>query len=538
MSLKTKTFTYGGLYNTASRYYRTELTLTEKAVDTQKNATVLAYALVLYSGNTRISQWRTGARILLNGKTYVHRDGTNYENQITLGENSSLTLCQGEITVPHNTDGTCDLSVSFSVYHPTTSGYTPGNFTYTGGTMTLTPIPRVNTVSATDAYIGAVSMVAISQKKSGYTHSLVYEIGGLSGYLTPEGALSDREEIFGELSVPFLIPESFYEAIPDSPTGKCTLTCRTYAGESLVGEAKTHFTVMTRESDCAPSLFGAVTDGRDTTVALTGDPSVLVRYASRADCVLTPAAQKGATEGACFIEGIAGKVLSIENAQKDTYRFSFTDSRGYTAQSVVTVPLIPYVILTVNATATRPDPTNGQVLLTLRGACFAGSFGAQENTLTALCTLPDGREVRFTPTCQGEGYHGSVLLEGLDHTVNHTLQITVSDKLMSVTANVPVQKGIPVFHWGENRFCVNVPSAISGVHMASAEPENDTLRMNALGGVLVCGSGVLGVAGMNGWQGSQGVTVTPEETGDITISLPQGTGQVILMSPGEITIRK
>lgn len=538
MASQTKTFVYGGINSAASRYFRTELTLTEKTVNFEKNSTVLTYALVLYSGNTRLSQWRTGARIIINDKEYVHRDGTNYSNQITIGEKSSLTLCQGEITVPHNTDGTCDLSVSFSVYHPKTVSYTPGNFTYTGGSMTLTPIPRVNTVAATDAYIGAVSMVAISQKKSGYTHSLSFEIGSISGFLTPDGEITDQEQIFEELSLPFSIPESFYNAIPESPTGKCRLSCRTYEGANLVGISQTDFTVMTRPTDCAPSLTATVRDGNPSTVALTGNPSVLVRYASQADCTVIPIPQKGALPGQCFIENIPGETLSIENAEKDTYRFAVMDSRGYKTEKTVTVQQIPYVKLTVNAIAARPDPTNGQVTLSVWGNCYTRSFGKETNSISVSCALPDGREVELTPTFEGDTYRAEVLLEGLDHMVNHTLQITVADALMSVTATVPVQKGIPVFHWGENCFCVNVPSVISGVHMASATAGEDALCLQAPFGALVCGSGVLGVADMTGWQGTAGVTVTLRENGDLTIQLPADTGQVILLSPGEMTIRK
>ena len=534
--MQTKTFTYGGLHNTASRYYRTELTLTEKAVNTEKNSTVLSYSLILYSGNTSISQWRTGAKIFLNGKLYVHRDGTNYANQITLERNSSLTLCEGEITVPHEPDGSCDLSVSFSLYHPTTASYTPGNFTYTGGSMTLTPIFRVNRASATDAYIGAVSMVAIHQNKSGYTHSLAYEIGGLTGYLTADGALTEKEEIFDALSLPFPIPESFYTAIPNSPTGQCRLICRTYEGDTLVGTAESYFTVMTRQADCAPALSAAVTDGNEKTVALTGDKGVLVRYASRADCTLTPLPQKGATAAECYIENIPGDTLSIENAGKDIYRFSVTDSRGYKAEKEVTVPMIPYVKLTANATAVRPDPTNGQVLLTVRGNCFFGSFGQAENTLEASCTLPDGTVQTLSVTTQGDTYRAEGLLSGFDHMQNHTLTVTVTDRLMTVTADAAVQKGIPVFHWGENHFSVNVPACISGVHMQAAEGEE--IGVLAPFGVLVCAAGVLGVADIAGWKGTEGVSVTADETGGFLLHLPAGTGQVLLLSPGEFTVRK
>ncbi len=531
MALQTKTFTYGGAYNTASRYYRTELTLTEKSIDAENNCSLLEYTLTLYSGNTRISQYRTGARIFLGGKEYVHRDGTDYANQISLEKQSSLILCQGEITVPHHADGTAALSVSFSVYHPTVASYTPGNFTYTGGTIALTPIPKANSVQATDGYIGGVSMVAVGRKRQGTTHALFYEMGSLSGYLTGEGSHSDSEVLLETLWVPFLLPDSFYQAIPAGKTGKCRLTCRTYEGETFVGENQTEFTVMTRKEDCAPTLTAWVLDGNEKTVALTGDANTLVRFASCAECTLTATAQKGATVAKCTIEGEEAQNLTVENAEKDTYHFTVTDSRGYTEERNVSVPLVPYRHLT----AYIDTQYSGEGLtLTVKGSCYAGSFGAVDNTLEITCLLPDGSTRTLTPVIDGESYQAQAVLD-IDPNGRHTLTVTAADKLMTVEQTVSTHRAMPVFHWGENAFSVNVPASINGVHMASASGE--TLQLCAPLGLLVCGKGVLGVADENGWQGTAGVTCTIQD-GDILLTLPQGTDQVMLLSPGEITIRK
>ena len=193
MALQEKIYTYGSTGSKSSRYYRTELRLQELSVSGEDNTSLMEYALVLYTGNRRLSQWRTGAKILLGGTLYAHRDGTDYNNRVTITDQSSVTLCQGEITVPHDPDGSCKLSVSFSVYHPVVASYTPGNFTYTGGTMELTPIAKADAVFATDGYIGGVSMVVIQRKNKGYTHSLFYQLGEITGYLTPEGEKSDTE---------------------------------------------------------------------------------------------------------------------------------------------------------------------------------------------------------------------------------------------------------------------------------------------------------------------------------------------------------
>lgn len=532
MALQEKTFTYGGLYNTASRYFRTELTLREISTDPENNSSLLAYTLILYSGNTRLSGYRIGARIFLGGKEYVHRDGTDYANRVTITDQSSVTLCQGEITVPHNEDGTCKLSVSFSVYHPVVASYTPGNFTYTGGTMELTPIAKANGVFATDGYIGGVSMVAVHRKKQGHTHSLYYEMGEFAGYLTPEGRESDTEVIFDALNVPFAIPDRFYQAIPASKTGQCYLTCRTYSDGIFTGEAQTVFTVMTREDDCAPLLTASVRDGNEKTVALTGDENTLVRFASRAECTLEAASQKGAQIAETTIGDENATQLTVENAEKDSYRFCVTDSRGYRAERTVTAPFVPYVRLTAYPEAAWQDE---QLILTVAGSYFSGSFGAAANSLTLFCLLPDGREVRLTPEIDGEAYRAEAYLEGL--TPGQSLTVTATDAVMTVTETVSIPRAMPVFHWGENMFSVNVPASIFGVHMATASV-TDSLFLYAPQGVLVCGAGVLGTADASGWQGTAGVTVTADENGELHIALPEGTQQVMFLSTGEMIIRK
>ena len=530
MALQKKTFTYGGLYNTASRYFRTELTLQELSIDPETNSSRLSYKMTLFSGNTRLSGYRIGARIFLGGKEYAHRDGTSYSNRVTIKDQSSVVLMQGELTVPHNADGTCKLTVSFSVYHPVVASYTPGNFTYTGGTMELTPIAKADAVFATDGYIGGVSMVVIQRKNKSYTHSLHYELGTEKGYLTSEGTKSSTEVIFSNLSVPFALPESFYGVLTSSKTGKCRLTCRTYSGENLLGIDQRDFTVMTPKSICAPQLTASVRDINAATVALTGNENTIVRFASQAECTLQASAQKGASIEKSVIEDVPCTQLVIDCPEKESYRFCVTDSRGYREETAVTAPFVPYVRLTAYPALTW----NGDALtLTVTGSCFSGSFGATQNSLSLSCTFPNGRQVSLLPEITGETYRAEANLESI--APGETVVLTAKDKLMTVTENVVIPRQVPVFHWGESQFSVNVPAAISGVHMASAE--GASILVDAPKGVLVCGAGVLGVADTNGWQGTEGVTVTVSQAGEMQIVLPMAQ-QVMLLSPGEMIIRK
>jgi hypothetical protein len=54
-------------------------------------------------------------------------------------------------------------------------------------------------------------------------------------------------------AIPFTIPQAFYSQIPHAKSGSCTLLCKTYAGQTQVGEEEScTFTVTTNPALCAP----------------------------------------------------------------------------------------------------------------------------------------------------------------------------------------------------------------------------------------------------------------------------------------------
>ncbi len=535
MALQEKIYTYGSIKSSASRYYRTELKLTELSVSGEENTSLIAYTLTLSTGDRRLSQWRTGAKIWLGGTLYAHRDGTDYNNQISIGENSSLTLMTGTFTVPHDDSGRASLSVEFSVYHPTTSNYTPGNFTYTGGEITLTDIQRATTLGATDAYIGGTSMVALNRKNESFTHSIAYAFGESAGYLRADGSLGE-EERFSATAVAFPLPEEFYFQIPRAQSGVCTLCCYTYDGDSLVGEPQsTTFTVLTREAACAPVVSATVEDVNSQTLALTGDKNTLVRYMSDAFCTLNAAPRLGAEMVDTTVDGEnITDTLTVVGAERDSFTFRATDSRGYEGSLTVKTGFVPYFHPTANVSAARVDPTSGKVKVTVKGIFFAGSFGASDNRLTLTC----GNGVALTPVLTGNSYTAEGVLEGFDYTKSHLLSVTAEDALSAVSATATVQKGVPVFNWNEDSFRTNVPTCLCGVYVQKAEVRDGTLRVKMGESLLLAGVGVLGTVqgSAPGWQGTEGVSAACGEDGEIVLALPAEVSDVMLFSTEPFTI--
>ena len=359
-------------------------------------------------------------------------------------------------TVSHNYDGTksLDIAGSFTTLSEYISG---GNVAVT---VVLPAIPRASTVGATDAAIGSVSMVAVNRKSGSYTHSIHFRFGSLTGYLTADGSTSGKEVKLSQTSIPFRLPESFYSQIPNAKTGVCTLTCTTYSGNSSVGDAhQTTLIATAAEALCSPLVTGTVTDSNPATVALTGNDGKLVRYRSNARCSIVATARNGASIQWKSIGGnaVSGDSLTIANVETGSVRFSAGDSRGYETGTAVQAELIPYIPLTASATADRPNPTDGSGRIRVSGNYFDGSFGAAGNSLSLRYRIGSGEWISIPPAISGNSYTAEAWLAGMDYQSQYAIEVEITDRLTTLTRQLILKRGLPVFDWGEGSFCFHVP---------------------------------------------------------------------------------
>ena len=409
-----------------------------------------------------------------NAAGVLNIDGTDYSftakfNADRKTSGSEVLFCK-TLDIPHGTDGRKELSCSASFATGTGTGTVSAS-----ATKTLTQIPRESTVGATDANIGATSVISVSRKNGEYSHSVAYCFGKLKGYLADgSGTLSEKEVKLQETGLFFPIPERFYEQIPEAKSGECTLTVKTYLGDTQIGQEKScTFTVTAPEAGCCPEVGGTVTDVNGSTVAVTGDEGVLIRGMSTARCTVTAQAKNGAWLKSKRIGTVLTEAdtVEIENIESKEIVFSATDSRGYTGKFKKTVEMVDYVRLTCNAQIVRTDPTSGNARLTVGGNYFDGSFGAQDNDLQLTYQVEGGEPVEIEFQTEGRQYFAEAELEGLDYRSAHSVTVIAADKLMRVSKGLTVGKGIPVFDWGEQDFAFHVPvnldEGINGVFMGS-----------------------------------------------------------------------
>lgn len=403
---------------------------------------------------------------IINVPTTGHWDCSLTINGSNISQSVSASIAADwvlmlTLTVPvaHNIDGSKSITIAASAWGPPGTAYS-GLQTVGSGTVTLDTIPRASTIGATDANIGATSMIAVNRKSSAYTHSIQYVFGALSGYVTSSGGVSTEESKFTNASIAFTVPTTFYIQIPNAKAGTCTLFIRTYSGASQIGDVQScTFTATAAEANCKPTVSGTVVDSNDTTKALTGDASKLVQYYSTAFCTITATAKNSATISSKSIAGseVSGNTRSIPGVWFDSVSFTAEDSRGYSTFITVSSTMVPYVKLTNNATGTRTDPTSGNATLNMKGDYYNGSFGAVNNTLEIKYRIGGGEYTSVTPTISDNTYSASVPLTGLNYTQAYTVEIVVTDKLASVSKDVTIGKGVPVFDWGESDMNIHVP---------------------------------------------------------------------------------
>lgn len=483
----------------------------------------------------------SGSSESCSGRCYIsvnHGPEQEYAVTCALLPKSTVTVLDTRVTVSHDLTGSCLVTARIQLDTP------EGQINQAKG-ITLPTLPTASIVTATSGNIGQSILLVISRRSDLFTHTLQYEFGDAHGWIGTGGQVSAEPVYHTGPSVAFTLPESFYNEIPNHTSGAGLVICSTYLHDTLIGSSVAKFTAYAESSLCQPDLTGTVEDCNPDTLALTGDKNILVRHMSTARCTVNATAKKGAAIATKQVGAtlIAGDSVDLQRIARGNFTFSATDSRGYKGEFRLEKTVIPYIRLTSNPSVRRKHPTNGTAELTLQGNYYSGTFGAKDNTLTVSYKVGDGDSQSVTLTPGDGSYEASVTLSGLDYRERHAVTVTVSDALETVVKTLYVDKGLPVFDWGENDFAFHVPvvtdSSLSGAFITAVRAWKRTFfrlktKFSAFdgteerqsiflfGGVL--GRQVLGVicvdgAGNSTWSGTEGITLTAEEGGVLKVAL-------------------
>ena len=479
----------GGTY---AKYFTGRLTVWEKSYDIASNSSKVGRKLELVSGSSgRFSGYSANWLINVDGQT-KSGSGT-YES---MSYNTAQTIYEDEITVVHNTDGSkknmsCSATLDFA-----SGTYSPGDFDLSG-TMSLTTIPRASKVSATDANIGSTTAIFINRAVDTFTHTITYKFGNLSGTIATKTK---------ETTVPFDIPTSFYEQIPNAKTGTVTLTCTTYNGSTSIGTDTGTFKVTASEDECKPDISAVLIDSNEITVALTGDSSKLIKYKSTAKITPTATAKNSASISKITVNGttVEGGVISILNAQSETFTVTATDSRDYSNSIILEPDIIQYISLLATAKFDRLSATSDEVKVKYSGNYYNGSFGNEDNELTInwAYKIKDDAEWTeggsLTPTIENNTFSGEASLgEIFDYKKAYEFILYIEDKLSKVSTQDTVKKGEPYFDYGidadgENYLWVNGRIYENGARIIESGSNENGSWTKWSDGTMICEKTVFG----------------------------------------------
>lgn len=361
-------------------------------------------------------------------------------------KNKKILLGSITTNIPHEVDGTRKITASFTW----NSNHSLVGTITASKSQELTTIPRASEITAVDANIESATTININRASNSFTHTITYSFSGLSGTIATKTS---------DTSVGFQIPASFYEKIPNSKTGTVTLTCTTYNGDEIIGTSETEFTVTASEEKCKPDILATLIDSNETTVALSGDSSKLIKYKSTAKITPTATAKNSATIKSIAVNGyaVSGSYIAFENAQSETFTVVVTDSRGYSNTLELKPTIIPYIPLSATAKFDRLSATSSEVKVKYSGNYYNGSFGSANNSLTVKWAYKEKDASSWitggtlTSTITNNTFSGEASLGKIfNYKKAYDFILYVSDKLSAVSPQEPVKKGETIYDYGVN----------------------------------------------------------------------------------------
>lgn len=322
-------------------------------------------------------------------------------------------------------------------------------------------------ITCRNSYIGDYVDIFITPYAQNLKHTISYSFGELSGYIAEKTA---------NTTVNWQIPTSFLNEIPNNNSyGECSLTCYSYDDlDALISISSTKFYAFMDVNGEGPIFNPEVYDTNSTTLALTGNKDILVRYYSTAECKSNAIAKNNATivsqKITCGPKEISNSTGNgvITNVESGVFSFTATDNRGAIGMAQITKTLIPYTMVSSNIFNVKMD-AHGDLSFRIEGNFFNESFGAVNNKLVLKYKLNTDEDYTIVePTIENHNYFVDVVVYGLNYSQTYTIEAIATDKLSSDGGGEYYKiVGKPIFDWSKNDFNFNVPvMAQRGVEIA------------------------------------------------------------------------
>ena len=323
------------------------LTVTQKSRDFAGN---FSKVRIRWTSTQNGSSWNGYNR---TAYYYVSVNGgaeKKYSVKYTLPRNTTNTILDTTIVVPHRADGTASVKVRTWMDTDISAGIIQKS-----QAVTLTSIPRatVPTFSATSTEIGSNVTINLNRAADSFTHTLTYAFGKASGTIGADIGTS----------VVWSIPSDLAAQIPNAVSGTCAITCKTYNGSTLIGTKTANLTLKVPSSVVPVINSVSIIEG---TEQLKNHFTVFVQNNSTLAVSVSAVGVAGSSitkvetkiqdviyNGTSFVSAL------ITAAGEVTINTTVTDSRGRTAKSSSTVSVAEYDFPTIYSMSVKRIDTAG-----------------------------------------------------------------------------------------------------------------------------------------------------------------------------------
>lgn len=140
----------------------------------------------------------------------------------TLPQNSTRTIVDTTLTVPHEPNGSGTIKVRTWMDTDISAGVIQKD----SGTITLTTIPRKSTLSASNGELGKAQTLKATRKSDSFTHTLTWTCGAHKGTIATKSSA---------VSWTFTPSEELSKEAPYGSKVSCSFKLTTYNGSNAVG---------------------------------------------------------------------------------------------------------------------------------------------------------------------------------------------------------------------------------------------------------------------------------------------------------------
>ena len=338
--------------------YQTKIVWTvgsQSAANNNSSVTVKVQLVSTGASYTINSSASKNGSLTINGTKYT------FSFSAALSGNQTKNLYTKTVTVSHNADGSKICAFASTIGIKVTLGGTYyGDITESGnGTFDTIPRATAPTLSAGTVNMGASITINMPRASSSFTHTLTYTFGSTSGTIGTGLGTSKA----------WTVPLSLASQIPSGTSGNCSIICKTYNGNTLIGTKTVSFMANVPAS-VVPTISAVST--AETVSGLAAKFGAFVQGKSKVKITITAVGAYGSTikaykttvDGKSYT-GSAPTTGTLSSGNK-TISVTVTDSRGRTATTTKTISVVAYsaptipILTAVRALQDGTDNYDGQ----------------------------------------------------------------------------------------------------------------------------------------------------------------------------------